>query len=1082
MASRDHTPTFPQAQSDPFQGHIRKGDTIFGVHYGSAQFLLDIPAPQDAKCPDFSLLDGHFNRVSWVSPITPCLLFLPRDTPFHGALFGRLRVPPAGLPVVKAEEGWILEPQLAKSWRELESALRHVLDAMCLAARSGERYPFPLQYGYNLAHQSRHAVTRVARQAHNAFLPLMATISMMFAILDHENYPSWRDQIIEASGVHAQWFADLQVSPVGDMTIPRVGGILDLRNQSDPVHTFDAILPVIFGKLPIPLYFHWGDASAFTGKPTFRIPDALKDRGFYPAVEEITYLRGLPGKVAFSSWQRAPTGRMYSDRVKKPYVPRPVLKNVDAQSATGTVPHFPQPEKDSGQRYGENVHAFFVRRKARNEEIAAQETPKMREECLQREAHAAKGSAPGRKGERVFVWEEEDGFFIRRAINRDLAAQMWDEFTPNQHLYDGFHKQWDLCVALAPNEEAENSDDEYDGDDTDLACSEIQGIPLPEVPAGEVSTEQDLWRCHDLEHRETMFETEEEHETYQDISHVPHARFGFTEPVATATYATKPVEAKICRKSLGDEKWSGLQQAQYRHLPVLLAYLLTAKSIVDIPRELLDLRQPGSGIPLQSNCAINVSLEHLNGSPFYILTPKGFAAEDYPRYILLSSAATALQVIRMGWGPDPQEIIFHLLEHGVEFRVCCRDAIGIAPEPPLVFRYSGLGYRRAGYTPTFEDYGVYMDLRGSFFDCPRGRAALFAGGIVGRLAQDRVNEDLASLGPTTDVFMTEIGLICGVYDVGTGHVNKTNDDPQTSRISWWPLPHAFRSSGLNTGWWSPDCEVWFQQRQAAIKRGTAKLLTQTEWKHVTKYYKKTREVAIASEMVAGQFLRRQGLDLELGFLHRGLTCPSQTTLKTRPASQLLQSTKPLARGSHSTFLKCNSLCESSKRLRCSYFVSASLPIDRDRRYALSPLIPAAQSLVDGDSFQENKTAEHPPSPAPNPAPPPPTDPALVTSPSTSYRHRLSPRVQVARRLVARPELVLLDQHPRRPLSVRGSSSARPFQGILAAGRPAHGLSAQEMLLRSALLRAGSSSNALVPHDPSLATPRRLLLTRAFRGI
>ncbi|KAJ7719527.1 hypothetical protein DFH07DRAFT_761111 [Mycena maculata] len=226
----------------------------------------------------------------------------------------------------------------------------------------------------------------------------------------------------------------------------------------------------------------------------------------------------------------------------------------------------------------------------------------------------------------------------------------------------------------------------------------------------------------------------------------------------------------------------------------------------------------------------------------------------------------------MGWGPDPQEIIFHLLEHGVEFRVCCRDAVGIAPEPPLAFRYSGLGYRRAGYTPTFEDYGVYMDLRDSFFDCPRGRAALFAGGVVGRLARDRVNEDLASLGPTADVFMTgvrfwdgqsstaywddgltdqEIGLICGVYDVGTG---ATNDDPQTSRISWWPLPHVFRSSGLNTGWWSPDCEVWFQQRQAAIKRGTAKLLTQTEWKHVTKYYKKTREVAIASEMVAGQFL------------------------------------------------------------------------------------------------------------------------------------------------------------------------------------------------------------------------------------
>jgi hypothetical protein len=47
----------------------------------------------------------------------------------------------------------------------------------------------------------------------------MATITMMFVVLDQGYDHSWRDKIIEASGVHPQWFADLQTSAVGDMMI-----------------------------------------------------------------------------------------------------------------------------------------------------------------------------------------------------------------------------------------------------------------------------------------------------------------------------------------------------------------------------------------------------------------------------------------------------------------------------------------------------------------------------------------------------------------------------------------------------------------------------------------------------------------------------------------------------------------------------------------------------------------------------------------------------------------------------------------------------------------------------------------------
>ncbi|KAJ7080260.1 hypothetical protein C8R44DRAFT_653809 [Mycena epipterygia] len=218
---------------------------------------------------------------------------------------------------------------------------------------------------------------------------------------------------------------------------------------------------------------------------------------------------------------------------------------------------------------------------------------------------------------------------------------------------------------------------------------------------------------------------------------------------------------------------------------------------------------------------------------------------------------------------NPREIIFHLLKHGVEFRLCFRDDVGIAPEPPLLDRFTGLGYRHVGYKPSLIDHGVYEMLRERFLGSTRGRAALFAGGIVGRLARLIVDEDLACLGPSHEVFMTgirlwdgqsseaywddeltdqDIDLICGVYEIAT------DDDPQTSKMSWWPKPHPFSLSGLNTGWWSPDCERWFQQRLAVIKSGRANLYTQTQWKHMLKFYKKSREIGIANEKIAAQFL------------------------------------------------------------------------------------------------------------------------------------------------------------------------------------------------------------------------------------
>ncbi|KAJ7689236.1 hypothetical protein B0H14DRAFT_2249385, partial [Mycena olivaceomarginata] len=72
----------------------------------------------------------------------------------------------------------------------------------------------------------------------------------------------------------------------------------------------------------------------------------------------------------------------------------------------------------------------------------------------------------------------------------------------------------------------------------------------------------------------------------------------------------------------------------------------------------------------------------------------------------------------------------------------------------------------------------------------------------------------------------EMNLICGVYSVET-----ENDGLQKKEVSWWPKPAAFFHSGLNIGWWSPDCERWFQKRRLEIENDRAELYTQNEWKH-----------------------------------------------------------------------------------------------------------------------------------------------------------------------------------------------------------------------------------------------------------
>lgn len=77
---------------------------------------------------------------------------------------------------------------------------------------------------------------------------------------------------------------------------------------------------------------------------------------------------------------------------------------------------------------------------------------------------------------------------------------------------------------------------------------------------------------------------------------------------------------------------------------------------------------------------------------------------------------------------------------------------------------------------------------------------------------------------------------------------------QSADKSWWPKQSTWNHSGLNLGYWSRDCENWFQKRLVAIHSNTAFLRTAGEWKTSLKFHHKSGQLASANECAAAMYL------------------------------------------------------------------------------------------------------------------------------------------------------------------------------------------------------------------------------------
>ncbi|KAF8200487.1 hypothetical protein K438DRAFT_653774 [Mycena galopus ATCC 62051] len=591
------SPSFPQGV-EYFDGHIENGQGVFGVHFGDPLFLLDIPHPKEATAPDgYNFRMGDFRRPLWINPIYPYLLLLPRSNPFYGPLFSCLNVTSKNVPIEEVvtmvvgekhpRHRWGLPQTLIDRWLHLESLLRLTLWSMMdlhggRAAEGVYTFLNPIFYRYTERNASSPSNTiEIAMRSRDAFLPLMAHITLMFLVLDAHDPDDWRAKLHATTKLHWQWMAELEHSAVGDFSIDRLGGIIDLtQSKSHLEHRLPRhicwLFPHLLGRQRVPLYFFYGRNFP----PKEPIPEALVSVGFVPTGDEIEYLRGLPGDVTFSQWsvhkevwKRLGRGAPPSTASSTPLAPTvrcpPPASDgwgtpVNAESSVPAI-SFPAVERDSGQKLGEDVHAFMERRRLHNEQRAQRESPEAKRRRLAQEDHASAGAPPGKKGARVFIWEEEEGgFFVRRAYNRTDAADRWDEFTPAQRVYDSFSNQWDLCTELAPHKEAEPS--VFSGDDDDdfrfyEPTSTTNLMPLiPDVPGrkameeetGESAT-QVLERAYNLG-PEDLSEDADNLPGWQkqDVLSTVSLRFGFAQALITPSSSPR-MQDKVCAWAVGDE-------------------------------------------------------------------------------------------------------------------------------------------------------------------------------------------------------------------------------------------------------------------------------------------------------------------------------------------------------------------------------------------------------------------------------------------------------------------------------------------------------------------------------------------------
>ncbi|KAL0579953.1 aprataxin-like protein [Marasmius crinis-equi] len=284
-------------------------------------------------------------------------------------------------------------------------------------------------------------------------------------------------------------------------------------------------------------------------------------------------------------------------------------------------------------------------------------------------------------------------------------------------------------------------------------------------------------------------------ELTETLADVAYARYGFTDDLFELT--TDTVSWSDVRELLGHGRWLSPANARFREEDLrketkerLQSFFYQLRSVdvnsigVNLPA--LDLSIEDSDV-----CqAMAIWRQHMVLRKVKDKVYVQIGETNSPFHLLIPDPISALQIVRSEWGPNVTDIAIELYRHGIPFQTVVRGPLpSREDEPHPTDTRPTLGYRPRSYTPDLNDFDAYESARNNFLGSAKGRAAVLAGGLVGRIAREVIPEENVIYGPDpasvaetgTCIFTAngsgywdhvlneeEIQLICGVYFVPRG--------------------------------------------------------------------------------------------------------------------------------------------------------------------------------------------------------------------------------------------------------------------------------------------------------------------------
>ncbi|GJF00239.1 hypothetical protein PsYK624_165190 [Phanerochaete sordida] len=463
----------------------------------------------------------------------------------------------------------------------------------------------------------------------------------------------------------------------------------------------------------------------------------------------------------------------------------------------------PEPNRNSRQRRGEDIFAFMAREKAHIKARLANESADERERRLAREAEEKAKPYPTRKGPAVYHWVKVRNHWLREWVSSRCYQALWRDTKEIHRIYNSVRHEWDVSLLFDPDNKV-HTDDTYEGwdqlvpnlDDDDFADLDegLDGGTEGNGAAG--SDRPDVPRAHRFGREAEKPVVGDGLLRWRPEDQTAHADMA-PEALLAVLLARYGVQVELPYTPMHREDGESVLRE-----PTVLRMLahMTAAGVFNGP-ELPAICDFVTGItdrtpyPLLSDIStVNERHSGLKSRASVVVVARYGRTYVLSRHrrgwvLAVTSATTALEVVRRGWDPEKDMTAEEMIRRGMEFSTLALSRSPLptaAPAPAVPKRsesgWSGLGYREPDYRPTPLDFALYERSRRAILGRPHGRAALMRGGIVWRLAYEDVDPQRVLFGPSDsgqkDVQLLgdvayeddrlseeELFVICGVYRI-----------------------------------------------------------------------------------------------------------------------------------------------------------------------------------------------------------------------------------------------------------------------------------------------------------------------------